>query len=271
MLGTRQNSGLFCSFHRHYHHHHHQPLTPPTTHTTTTTSTHHRLRTPPPLPPTTHTTTTAHHQPPTCPSPFTTLPTYPPTRLSRYGDGVFLKVDYVRVYQNMTSLSTNNNATTPATAANKPSHVDNRAKSLAPSRDVEGDAVGAASQGQRRVNWFTSGGGWTVGTDGLNLTQWISTHRGAITGTFPCCGCWGIADNGTFTNTGRCASLTSADPAQRLNYEAVVSAGLTIEPTGAFPVEWVMSEAWLKPGVLQSAVDMLKREGWDGLAIDNEE
>lgn len=54
-------------------------------------------------------------------------------------------------------------------------------------------------------------------------------------------------------------------------WRKVVSAGLTIEPTGAFPVEWVMSEGWLKPGVLESAVAMLTREGWDGLAIDNEE
>ena len=44
-------------------------------------------------------------------------------------------------------------------------------------------------QERRRVNWFTSGGGWTVGTDGLNLTQWISAHRNAITGVniIDCC------------------------------------------------------------------------------------
>ena len=47
--------------------------------------------------------------------------------------------------------------------------------------------------------------------------------------------------------------------------------GLTIEPTGAFPPSFVLSEGWLLPGSLESAVALLEREGWDGLAVDNED
>ena len=39
-------------------------------------------------------------------------------------------------------------------------------------------------------------------TDGLNLTQWIDLHRTAITGLFPCCGCWAAHTNGSFYSTG---------------------------------------------------------------------
>lgn len=133
----------------------------------------------------------------------------------------------------------------------------------------------------RRVNWFvsplccvarcislltrgvyaqTDGGGWPVGTDGLNLTGWVQTHRGAITGTFPCCSCWRVAPNGTFYSTGRCAGANIAS-----HY------GLEVTPTGGFDVSYLINETWVvQPNSLASAVALMEREGWDGLGIDNE-
>lgn len=133
--------------------------------------------------------------------------------------------------------------------------------------------------GNRKVTWFTSGGAWPVGTDGLNLSQWVATHRNAITGTMPCCGCWNVLANGTFMNSGRCASATGYTPNGDPNrtatliadWRAVTDAGLTIEPTGGFTTEFLRSEAWMIPGSLGSAVELLRREGWDGLCIDNED
>jgi hypothetical protein len=119
-----------------------------------------------------------------------------------------------------------------------------------------------------------AGGSWTVGKDGLNLAGWLAAHgpaseAPAITGTMPCCGCWGVAANGTFSSTGRCASATGSNASRQAN-ALVRAAGLTIEPTGSFPVGFILDEGWMLPGSLQSAVTMLEEEGWTGLAIDNE-
>lgn len=134
-------------------------------------------------------------------------------------------------------------------------------------------------QTRRRVNWFHPGAGWpTPSTDDLNITQWIMRHRGALTGLFPCCSCWGVFPNGTFYNTGRCLGATgtntlnndtTADMFKRVTKFAL-AAGLTIEPTGAFPVDYIMSERWMVPGAIESAVDLVQREGWTGLGVDNE-
>eukprot|EP00038_Savillea_parva_P010499 m.190757 g.190757 ORF g.190757 m.190757 type:complete len:405 (-) comp18120_c0_seq1:2038-3252(-) len=187
----------------------------------------------------------------------------------------------------------------------------------------------------RRVSWFSGGaGGWPVGTDGLNLTQWITVHRNAITGLMPCCGCWTVAPNGTFVSTGRCLgagakrtelqtawqdldvfrdgqphvvtddNTIDATTPQRPSHPHVrpqndhatytdantvtpsdvtsdleSSTGttrtsaprLTVEPTGAFPTDFLMSRGWTNPGSLASAVAMMQREGWDGIGIDNED
>ena len=53
----------------------------------------------------------------------------------------------------------------------------------------------AAADSRRSVSWFTSGGYWPTGTDGLNFSSWLAAHgpgsaAPAITGTQPCCGCW---------------------------------------------------------------------------------
>ena len=50
---------------------------------------------------------------------------------------------------------------------------------------------------------------WTRGVDGLDLGAWLAAHgpgsaAPAITGTFPCCGCWAVKD-----------SNASADPLAR--------------------------------------------------------
>eukprot|EP01043_Picozoa_sp_COSAG02_P044452 COSAG02_NODE_3973_length_5970_cov_1.807529_3_plen_217_part_00 len=112
-----------------------------------------------------------------------------------------------------------------------------------------------------------------VGLTGLLglLGQWA--------GTFPCCGCWAAKDSnastdpnakglplGSFYSTGRCASTTTNPVANTL----ARSAGLTIEPTGAFSDQFLLGEMWTLPGSLDSAVAMLQHEGWTGLGIDNE-
>ena len=118
--------------------------------------------------------------------------------------------------------------------------------------------AGAAGGGRRRVNWFTNGAAWPVGVDGLDLAGWVGAHRDAITGVFPCCGSWSALPDGTFiSNMGSTAAIS------RL--------GLTVIPTGHFSVEWVMSEAWMRPGSLTSALALVEKNGWDGLAIDNED
>ena len=84
----------------------------------------------------------------------------------------------------------------------------------------------AGSTGIRRVSWFNGGGGWTVGIDGLNYSEWVATNRAAITGVMPCCGCWAVEPtNGTFYATGRCASKTGS-PASIANWATAASAGL---------------------------------------------
>ena len=114
--------------------------------------------------------------------------------------------------------------------------------------------VGAAKGGRRRVNWFTNGGAWPVGVDGLDLAGWVGAHRDAITGVFPCCSSWSALPNGTFVS-----SMDSTAEISRL--------GLSVIPTGHFSVDWVMSEAWMRPGALASAVALVETRGWDGLAI----
>jgi hypothetical protein len=125
------------------------------------------------------------------------------------------------------------------------------------SRIKHDDTVSEGST--RRVMWFTDGGGWPIGTDGLNLTDWTAAHRGAITGTYPCCTCWRVASNGTFVSTGRCAGAA-----------VVKQQGLTVIPNSAFSTDYVMNETWIDPASLLSAVALMEREGWDGISIDNE-
>eukprot|EP01047_Picozoa_sp_COSAG01_P137834 COSAG01_NODE_68399_length_264_cov_0.630303_1_plen_53_part_10 len=36
-------------------------------------------------------------------------------------------------------------------------------------------ADGAAPPHRRRVSWFNSGGGWTVGADGLDFRGWLAS------------------------------------------------------------------------------------------------
>ena len=76
--------------------------------------------------------------------------------------------------------------------------------------------LAAAADSRRSVNWFNSGGGWTIGTDGLNFSSWLAAHgpsspAPAITGTMPCCGCWGVnATTGIFNSSPRCARANAA-------------------------------------------------------------
>jgi hypothetical protein len=63
----------------------------------------------------------------------------------------------------------------------------------------------------------------------------------------------------------------SATPASRTVLTEVHAAGITVVPTGAFAPNYVMSESWMLPGALESAVTLATKMGWDGLAIDNEE
>ena len=135
--------------------------------------------------------------------------------------------------------------------------------------------LAAGAPAARRVNWFNDGGHWTIGADGLDLSGWLKSHgpssaAPAITGIMPCCGCWVVnSTSGGFSSTGRCASATGSNISRQANALALAE-GLTIEPTGAFPVDFLMGEKWMQPGSLASAVAMLETEGWTGLGIDNE-
>ena len=58
--------------------------------------------------------------------------------------------------------------------------------------------LAAAADSRRKVSWFNSAGGWVIGTDGLNFSAWLAAHgpkspSPVITGTQPCCGCWGVS------------------------------------------------------------------------------
>jgi hypothetical protein len=139
-----------------------------------------------------------------------------------------------------------------------------------------GSLDAAPGSNKRRVSWFNAGGDWTVGADGLDLAGWLTAHgpgsqAPAITGTMPCCGCWDVNEtSGIFSSTGRCASAKGATNTSRKAHALQRAAGLTIEPTGAFSVDFLLNERWMLPGSLESAATMLEENGWTGLAIDNE-
>ena len=127
-------------------------------------------------------------------------------------------------------------------------------------RGRAGDSRKGSGANRRRVNWFVPNGGVTRSVDGLNASAWAVKHRSALSGYFPCCGCWEALPNGTFTsNGGRCGS-----------WAAERALGLEIVPTGGFSVAWILSEAWTRPGALASAVALVEREGWSGIGVDNE-
>ena len=136
--------------------------------------------------------------------------------------------------------------------------------------------LAAAADSRRSVNWFNSGGGWTIGTDGLNFSSWLAAHgpsspSPAITGTMPCCGCWGVnATTGIFNSSPRCARANAA-AGPSADWAAAQAAGLTIEPTGSLPPPFLLNESWLLPGSLDSAVAMVESAGWTGFGIDNED
>ena len=136
--------------------------------------------------------------------------------------------------------------------------------------------LAAAADSRRSVNWFNSGGGWTIGTDGLNFSSWLAAHgpsspSPAITGTMPCCGCWGVnATTGIFNSSPRCARANAA-AGPSADWAAAQAAGLTIEPTGSLPAPFLLNESWLLPGSLDSAVAMVESAGWTGFGIDNED
>ena len=135
--------------------------------------------------------------------------------------------------------------------------------------------LAAAADSRRKVSWFNSAGGWVIGTDGLNFSAWLAAHgpkspSPVITGTQPCCGCWGVnATSGVFRSG--CAAADGEDPIDRHNNAVARAAGLTIEPTGILPIPFLLNETWMQPGSLDSAVAMVERAGWTGMAIDNED
>ena len=135
--------------------------------------------------------------------------------------------------------------------------------------------LAAAADSRRSVSWFTSGGYWPTGTDGLNFSSWLAAHgpgsaAPAITGTQPCCGCWGVnATSGLFSSG--CAAANAKSAAARHAHAVAQAAGLTIEPTGILSAPFLLNESWMLPGSLDSAVAMVESAGWTGLAIDNED
>ena len=166
-----------------------------------------------------------------------------------------------------------------------------------------------AGPAPRRVNWFVPTVGVQPSLDGLNNSGWAAAHRDALTGYFYCCACWAVCPhpsdpsdahacagkpNGSFVNTGRCPGLTGYSaggppwpggrgipagtprpaggswPLLVQETQAVRSLGLDIIPTTAVSTQWLLDEHWLAPGSLESAIALVKREGWAGLGLDNE-
>lgn len=119
---------------------------------------------------------------------------------------------------------------------------------------------------ERRVNWFFPKGGVTRSNDGLNLTAWATKYRGALTGVFPCCSCWKTLDNGTFVSTNRCQGWSSTPQEMK----ELKNLNLSIIPTGTVDVKWLLEKKWTLPGSMESLRTLVETEGWDGLAIDNE-
>eukprot|EP01047_Picozoa_sp_COSAG01_P012477 COSAG01_NODE_563_length_15451_cov_70.726225_15_plen_751_part_00 len=165
------------------------------------------------------------------------------------------------------------------------------------------------SSSARRVNWFVPAVGISPSADKLNNTAWAAAHRDAITGYFYCCACWTICPhdsdpvshaacagqpNGTFVNTGRCPGLSGYSaggppwpggngipkgttrplggvwPPLTEEIRANLQLGLTIVPTAAVTTSTLLSEMWSQPLSMESAVALVRREGWSGLGLDNE-
>lgn len=127
------------------------------------------------------------------------------------------------------------------------------------------------SRTQRQVNWFLPKGGVRRSVDGLNSTAWVKAHRQALTGIFPCCGCWQIDEsNGTFVTTHRCPGKTNAEEDGAREAAELKEMGMTIVPTGSITTPWLLKRTWEKPGILESAITLLQNEGWDGLQVDDE-
>ena len=124
---------------------------------------------------------------------------------------------------------------------------------------------------RRQVNWFLPKGGVPRSVDGLNATAWVKAHRQAVTGIFPCCGCWQVdASNGSFVTTHRCPGRSNAVDDGAREAAELKGMGVTIVPTGSISTPWLLNRTWERPGVLETAVQLLQREGWDGMQVDDE-
>eukprot|EP01048_Picozoa_sp_COSAG05_P003807 COSAG05_NODE_185_length_14731_cov_30.866389_4_plen_340_part_00 len=140
----------------------------------------------------------------------------------------------------------------------------------------------------RRVNWFSGPVGVAfnrpgAAADGLNNSEWAAAHRSAISGYYQDSACWETnAGNDTFYSSDRCSGLAvnrSVNGAVHPQWAALYREemgqlkrlGLTFIPSGVFGLQWLLSRAWERPGVLESAVDLCRREGWNGLFVDNEQ
>ena len=106
----------------------------------------------------------------------------------------------------------------------------------------------------------------------------------------PCCGCWSILPNGSFIASGMCIGLQSrcnqyvagkpseCDPRMQSQRDAEIRAelamGLEIIPTGLMHQDnasaYLLEEYWARPGSMASAVELVRRNGWAGLGLDNE-
>jgi hypothetical protein len=137
---------------------------------------------------------------------------------------------------------------------------------------------------RRRVNWFSGNPERNDSADGLNNSAWGRAHLSALTGYFQDSACWETnPGNATFYSSNRCSGLApvnqsvsgAASPQwaamRREELRQFKRMGLTFIPSGVFDLQWLLTRAWERPGVLDSAVDMCHREGWNGLFVDNEQ
>ena len=150
-------------------------------------------------------------------------------------------------------------------------------------------ATAGTSRGARRVNWYTSPVGVEfnrpgAASDHLNNSEWARVHRSALTGYYQDAACFltDSSNNGTFYSSARCSGLAanrSVNGLVRPEWAALYRAearqfaelGLEFAPSGVLSIPWLLGRGWEQPGVLESAVQLCRREGWSGLFIDNEQ
>lgn len=89
--------------------------------------------------------------------------------------------------------------------------------------------------------------------DGLNNTEFARLHRGAITGYYPCCGIWGVSNNGSF-------ELSPSSPPGV--FQPLVDMGMEVVPTGGFGNKFLLEQRPQWPTVIAAMVSQAVAQDW---------